>query len=191
MRFSPAVERATGGWGTWRARKGEWGGAAALKYCSVPLLPRLLRRFYGRVEQWRIPDVIVAASSEVWGKAQEREENIERNSTGRGGMRKGGGQTSRRVAGGRKGGMLKELVYDCTRRWRLLAADYMDHCARTTASAHAGEWNRIEQGKERNAVLLRGFLDRKGSKIRKKGVVIVRVIKTLEKIGYASRYESH
>lgn len=31
--------------------KGNGANEAALKYCSGPLLPRLLRRFYGRVEQ--------------------------------------------------------------------------------------------------------------------------------------------
>jgi len=43
--------------------KGNRGGAAALKYCFVPLLPRLLHHFYGRMEQWRIPDVIVSWQS--------------------------------------------------------------------------------------------------------------------------------
>jgi len=94
-------------------------------------------------------------------------------------MRKRGGQTSRRVASGRKGGMLKE--YGVRVGWRSLAADYTDHCARTTASVHVGEWNRIEQGKERNAVLSRGFLNRKGSKVCRKGIVIVGLIRHVRK----------
>lgn len=89
---------------------------------------------------------------------------------------------------GEKRGTLKELVY----AWRSLAADYMDHCARTTPSAHVG----VKGDKARKWVryFCAALLDREGGKARRKGesplwgIVVVRVIKTSDD---ASRYESH
>lgn len=120
--------------------RGNGANEAALKYCSDPLLPRLLRRFYGRVEQWRIPDIIVTVPDGVWGKAQEREENVERNSMeGEEGKRRGG------LRAGEKGVALKELVY----------ASGDDHSPLITWTIvqgqrrrHTWEWRRIERENE-------------------------------------------
>lgn len=133
-----AVERATGKKTGDVEGPGKENGAneAALKYCSGPLLPRLLRRFYGRVEQWRIPDVIVTVG--VWGKAQEREENIERNSAwARQAPRRGLRTGAKRV---------------CWKSW-CTGDDHSPLITWTIVQGqqhrYTGEWKRIERGKER------------------------------------------
>lgn len=92
--------------GTWRARKEIVGRGkqGALKYCSGPLLPRLLRRFYGRVEQWRIPDV------SLWPPPTESEEKRRKERKMLKGIRRG-----RRRGEGRREGKVRWKSW-CTRR---------------------------------------------------------------------------
>lgn len=155
--------------------KGPWKGTArgkredeaALKYCSGPLLPRLLLRFYGRVEQWRIPDVIVTALQLSLRKSARK----------RGKRWKGIRRGRRRGEG--KGCTVKELVY--AYGWRSLAADYMDHCARTTALAHV-EAKRGWSEEEECGTFARS-LRRESGKTRRKDeppsrdIVVIPVIK--------------
>jgi len=133
MRFSPAVERATGKRGTWRARKEEWGERSRIKVLLWPAFATAfasLLRSHGTMTNPRRH-----CDRPGWGKAQEREENVERNSMeGRGEHIRG------RKANSAEGCGLTKREYaervGVRVGWRSLATDYMDHCARTTASAH-------------------------------------------------------
>lgn len=155
MRFSPAVERdgeLKGQKGN--GRRGKRGPPSRIKVllrsAFATAFASLLRSRGTMTNPRRL---IVATPDGVWGKAQEREENVERNSTG---------VKKRRGDGGGERGECAERV-GVRVGWRSLAADYMDHCARTTASAEHVEV------KEEKSTFARESLGRKSGKTRAKG----------------------